>query len=102
MITRLRPYHLSFVLLFLATSLGLAILLQGCKSRPSAYFTALRAGITPAFYGDYGSDPRGGPKGSAISPFVGTEEVWILARGESPAAAAEENPGTGTLLAKIE
>jgi Ca-activated chloride channel family protein len=56
----------------------------------------------PTYYGGLELDPASGLNRSAISSLGGSEEVWILARGKIRTDSTEEDPGTGTLLAKIE
>ena len=48
------------------------------------------------------ADGQAGPGMDLNTIAPGTEELWILARGESPTTAADETPGSGALLAKIE
>jgi hypothetical protein len=76
--------------------LVMALTLPGCaKKRPGE--------ITPLPGGRAGSiDGQAKPGTDLNSIASGTEELWILARGEAPSTAADETPGSGTLLAKIE
>ena len=88
-----------FSLLPIATGLFLclvvALALQGCAKKRPGEITPL-----PGRAGFINGQAKPGTGIDAID--TGTEELWILARGENPAAAADEPPSSGMLLAKIE
>ncbi len=103
------PRPLGSLLLGLTRPICLAaiVLLPGCAKSPAggppasfgARFASASDGLITSGLRQ-GRPGRGGP--IAALP-AGNEEVWIIARGsDNPAAPAEEGPGTGTLLAKIE
>jgi Ca-activated chloride channel family protein len=67
--------------------LALSVVLPGCMKMPNTL----------------GPMPRGLAGSAMRVPPVGAEEVWILARGDQPrAATAEDTPGSGALMAKLE
>jgi len=108
MIARRRLSILNAVLLSVITGLGLSILLQGCASKslttkgPES-ISSLPGPRALGFDWYLGQALQGsGPNASPIAPLVRSEEVWILARSERPAASSEESPGSGALLAKVE
>ena len=80
---------------------ALIAFLPGCSKRPYSLtpFPGPGSGMAPGFNGGGGGLAR-----SAVRlPAVGAEEVWILARGDQPrAAVAEDSPGSGALMAKLE
>lgn len=79
----------------LSLCLVIALVLQGCTKKRPGEITPL-----PGRAGNVNGQAEPGTGLDTIAP--GTEELWILARGENPAAAADATPGSGTLLAKIE
>src|SRR5437868_6467415 len=70
--------------------------ISGCANRP-AYLTPLSAGSPLAAM-------PGDPSGRPDQPIPASgEELWIIARdGEPTAQRAEDTPGTGALMARIE
>jgi hypothetical protein len=80
-------------------SMLIALVLQGCKgTKPAVMSVPISASLSlrsvRASYDQAGYDP------AKLSGR--TEELWILARGESSATESEPGPGSGTLLANIE
>ena len=104
MIPRLRICNLYSLLPCIPIGLGLALLLQGCSMRKSpSSATVLPESRAVGFPGYLGNTlPGRGPNASTIAALARNEEVWILARGESPAVPSDESPGSGALLAKID
>jgi Ca-activated chloride channel family protein len=91
-----------FALLLAGVALA-AGLMSGCMRRASsitalpAYDFAARA---PAVGGGL---PASGLAHRTISAPAGPEELWIIARSsDTTAAATDESPGSGTLMAKVE
>src|SRR5262245_11030906 len=99
MIIRFRLACLKRICTGLFFSTVIALVLPGCSSsKPEV--VPLPGGIPITSdrvrpdYGRFGYEPA---KTSGR-----TEELWILARGETSAAESEQSPGSGTLRAKIE
>jgi hypothetical protein len=75
----------------------IALVLQSCaKKRPGA--------ISPLPGGRAGlADGRAAEPVTDLNTIAsGTEELWVLARGETPAGPIDDTPGSWSLLAKIE
>ena len=80
--------------------LFLLLLLQGCAKAPCSLtgLPASRPGMAPSYLGGDGLARRGVPL-----PPVGTEEIWVVARGDrSETDISDKTPGSGALMAKIE
>lgn len=104
MITRSRMHGFNVALLCFVAGLAFAILVPGCatRKRPDS-MTSLPQGRALGFDWYQGQELQlNSRKSSTIEPWTRSEELWILARGETPASSAEPSPGSGTLLAKIE
>ena len=97
---RLRWVDFTLVLFALAVCLGLTLLLQGCSVSSTRAVMPLPANTAPDGLLTSGLPP--GPNALPPVPFVRNEEVWILARGETPVAPVEESPGSGELLATLD
>ncbi len=78
----------------LFVGLLIALLLPGCMQGPS--------GVTPLPRGAAYMDTRGRSALDLGALASGTQELWILTRGENSTASSEQSPGSGVLLAKIE
>src|SRR5262245_2053029 len=90
-----------------------AVLLSGCSSKPSGSLSYLpsenSAGSAKSGYFTgslYRSTLPASSEESEVRPIsapAGVEELWIVARSSDPQApSAEETPGSGELMAKIE
>src|SRR6266404_2561938 len=90
-----RFFTLTLVCLALPVCLALTVLVQGCSKSPSS-ISGLPSGrtLSDSFNGE--------PPGSSLGALTGgSEEIWILARGERPVALSEETPGSGALMAEV-
>lgn len=86
----LRLAHFCTVLaLFLAAVFSFS----GCKLAPSSF-----AGRTGGAQSSFNS---ASPNVRRIAAVSGSDELWILARGEAPASAEADVPGSGTLMAEL-
>src|SRR6266481_1541014 len=80
-----------------ALCIATAVLIEGCMSRKRLEY------ITPLSGSSYIGGTTGGYTQGAQLPIGPGEEVWILARGEGDASsAADDIPGSGSLMAQIE
>lgn len=88
MTTQRRFLSLTPVWLAVLVGLALTALLQGCAKRATIITGPLSS--------------RGGAPGPGLGALgAGSEEVWILARGESLGAPSGPTPGSGALLARV-
>jgi Ca-activated chloride channel homolog len=80
--------------LYLSLCLAMAILVQGCAKGTKS--------VTPLPGGSNASVGGSGAPGFDFATLSGSDELWILARGESPAPPSDDAPGSGALVAQIE
>jgi len=88
-----------------AVCLFISLFLAGCMSRPSgsvpAGITSLPPNSASAINLTRGSRLRKAPFG--IQPISAGEEIWVIAKGNFPAPKpSADEPGMGTLMAKVE
>ncbi len=90
-----------FVCLSALMSCFVAAFLSGCKKSPVGLIPSQRATVHPSFGGAVlTSGLRPQLRGELPTTL---DELWILARSsESPAPQADDNPGSGALMAQLE
>src|SRR6516225_3322587 len=104
MINQLRKSSLIIGVVCILVGLGLAVLLQGCGSYESPRsISGIPYGSSTAVANSIvvQGAPVGGSRRSAYPELAGSEELWILARGETPAARPDQTPGSGMLMASL-
>jgi Ca-activated chloride channel homolog len=83
--------------------LGAAAFSSGCARKAAVGVSPLPSAMAPAFKGSPASGLRAGRASPLSALPSGGEELWILARGtDNSTEPAEDAPGSGALMARIE
>jgi Ca-activated chloride channel family protein len=108
MTTKCKFLKLTSLCASLALGLIVTILLPGCAKRPAGLTPVAGTAALNSPSKALAKSPRAqGSAPSALDKQLGTslsagnEELWILARGESPAGPSEDAPGSGALMAEL-